>query len=155
MKQEEKKFLIESKVSSGKEIEQALEEIKRLETSQIEFKNYKKELITLKNIMLRLKKERDDLANKNFKLNLKLHSQHEVKRETLKENGNQTIRHMSRILLILRDSKEPVAQGVLSKNCLVNNGDLYPCLGFLEKEKLIKSIKDGGVIRYYISENGN
>ena len=141
---------MENKTHNGIEYKQALKEIKRLEESQIVFKEDKKEIETLKKKIISLEKENNSLKNKAFNIGLKKLSVNEVKREKLKRKTNGDIKYLNRILLVLKDSKESIAQGMVSKLCFATGKEIYPCIGFLEKNGMIKSIKEKGKTRYYI-----
>ena len=141
---------MENKTHNGKEYKEALLEIKRLEDSQITFKSKELEIKRLNKKINSLEKENAELKNKLFKVGLKQLSAKEVKREIIKRKTNGELKYLNRILLILKDSKEPIAQGMIPKLCCATSKEIYGCLGFLEKTGLIKSIKEKGKTRYYL-----
>ena len=143
---------MENKTHNGKEYKEALLEIKRLEDSQIVFKEDKREILKLKKKINSLEKERDILKNKNFKLGLRELFQKEVKREKIKQNGNGELKYLNRILTLLKEEKEPTVEGMIPTLCCATGKQVYPCLGFLVKTGLIKSIKQKGKTRYWVEK---
>ena len=151
MKEEEEDYLFfEKTVADKKTIEQAKKEIKRLKDSQVTFKENKLEIKLLKNKLIKLTKENDELKNKLFKVTLRINNSNEDKVNNMKENSKGEIKYLKRIINILKQEEEPMAQGMIPKICNATNVEIYPCLGFLEKNRLIKSIKENGKIKYFI-----
>ena len=151
MKKEEKICLKDNKLKEGKTYKQALKEIKRLEQSQIIFKENEREIKRLNKKIKQLEKENSELKNKLFKLNLELNTLQEEKRNKLKEKDNGELKYLKRIIMILSDEKKPMTISELAKACLTVTKKIYPCVGFLEKNNLINYKKDAdGIGRYWI-----
>jgi TolA-binding protein len=155
MKREEVDCLIINKLQEGMDYPEINEEIQTLKESQIVFKKQKDELSQLNKKIQQLTKENENLRKQNFKLKFekdsKVIEKREEKRSELKESGEGTIRDLKRLLLILRDTKEPLCLSQIKKDCLLSDKKALSCLGFLEKYNLVISEEnEKGITKWII-----
>lgn len=139
---QEIEYLTEEKLRQGEDFPEINEDIKRLKSSQIIFKNQKKEIDILKELTEKQDKLIKEQQNKIFKLRIEVDSQRNNKREVLKENGKGDINDLKRIILILGDSKNHLCLTTIQRECILSREKTLSCLGFLEKHNIIFKNKD-------------
>jgi hypothetical protein len=142
MKGEEVQILVKNKLEEGKDFPEINEEIDALKKSQIIFKSQKSELTQLNKKIISQANEIKILKNKLFKQGLLIEAKKDEKREVLKENGSGDINDLKRIILILKDSKEPMCLTSIQKDSCLYPKKALSCLGFLEKYSIIRKEKD-------------
>jgi len=132
MKQEEYNFLKEEKIKDGKSLEQAKSEIKRLQDSQVHFKNLDKEVKKLE----RQLKIRDNKIEKLMKQRL-FEPQSKLK-EVKNSNGDlATVKDVKRVIAFF-DSYGKLSLNEITTGCYLKPKTCKCILNFLMSINLIK-----------------
>lgn len=119
MKKEEVTYLVDLKMSGGKTLQQAREEIKRdikfLKEHKRKVKDAKREIKYLEQKQIRAKKEFD----KSFKKMIEEQSRAD-KKEPLRRTGriSASTRHLNRILNYLKENQEVNVTRISRENCM-------------------------------------
>jgi len=154
MKQEEEEYLENEKVKSGKEWEQAKEEIRMLNQSQKNFKILNKKIKKLEREIEKQDKLIWKLRNKQMKIDF---SREDISTKKLKEikkatGGQANIKHLNRILSLV-EAEDKILLSHLTKICILKAKTCKEALNFLMKNNLVKEEKDGR--RLFIVKYGN
>jgi len=136
MKQEETKYLLKGKLKSGKEYEQAQEEIKLLRKSQVDFKIIKKDVKQLEKEIERKDKLISKLQKSHF---TNILPRTEQIKEDIKnsDNGIATIKELNRILALI-ESEKRIGLSDLSKTCCMKTKRVKECINFLMRNNIVK-----------------
>lgn len=150
MKSEEYKYLENEKILNGLDRKQAYQEIIKLNQSQTDFKNLKKELKKKDTEINNLRKQIDRLQKQNFK---NIIPQAEKKKTEIKNSNNQeaTIKDINRVLSLL-DAEKRIGLCDLTKTCALKTKKMRGILNFLSRNSMIKEESQGA--KLIIVKNG-
>lgn len=128
MRVEEEKYLVDGKILSGKEHEQAWKEIKDLRQSQKDFKLLKKEMKSLEKELER----KDKLIEKLQKHNISLLPQSEKKSKEIEkcDKGIATVKDMRRVFALI-ESEDRIGLSDLTRTCAITSKACKECVHFL------------------------
>jgi len=142
IKKEEAEYLKNEKVKSGKEWEQAMDEIRMLNESQKDFKVFDKRIKKLEKELEKKDKLIEKLRNKQIKIDFSMEDKPTKKlKEIERANGGQAnIKDLNRILSLV-NGEGRVKLSDLTKTCILKEKKCKEALNFLLKNKLLDQEK--------------
>lgn len=144
MKPEEKDYLILEKTNNGKSLEQARKEIKKLELSQIKFKDLEKQLINKDRIITGLNNQIEKLRKHNFKIlsqTREKRTENKIKEIKNIDNNIEVLKALDRIFCLFSSEKR-IGLSDLEKTARVKPELCKKILSLLIRNNFIKEIKE-------------
>ncbi len=154
MKDEENKYLLGEKVRSGKEEEQAIEEIENLKQSQVEFVNLNRKLKRLERELEKKDKKIEKLINKQMKIDFGRETGpiKKVKEIEKAKDGVASVNDLNRVMGII-DVESKIGLNELTKSTALKPKKCKQCLNFLIRNNFVKQYKKGSTLM--LEKNGN
>lgn len=150
MKKEELNCLQIIKRSEGKSEARIKKEIGDLIQSQNDFKELKKERKQLLKRINFLEEENKKLKDKLFQQGLNPINKKAKENELTGNEKVATIKHLTRILLMLKAENKPLTRTELKEVCCTNAEIIKTAIMFLTKHNLVEDVSIDGARKYII-----